>query len=294
MTAQSKANAKDFLERFQKEFTAAIRQPLAVDSGTLKSPDLSKESESLKIEAGEHGPASARLTVYQQQYWFRLFTVMQGQAPLTARLLGLWTFNQLVQEFLLAQSPSHYDLNELSAGFDRHLKAQTRATYAKLGHKNLDPLLIEEAWTIDQAYIRAFYAPPQKLWRPSPDEASRLPHLKLVASKALVFFRERHSLLALRQGILEGKHPGEGPILPGPKREQPVFWALFRRSETLAAKALDEVQYALYQLLSTHPIAEAMERLERQFPDRAGIEEKVMIWLSQSLDDGFWTGAEGP
>ena len=54
----------------------------------------------------------------------------------------------------------------------------------------------------------------------------------------------------------------------------------------MTVKPLPEPQYRLHQFLNAYRLEEAMEDLE---PD-----EKVMIWLSQSLVDRLWTGAEGP
>ncbi|MBC7530401.1 MAG: putative DNA-binding domain-containing protein [Oligoflexus sp.] len=290
-----KAETKDFLERFQKNFGDAIRTPLSVSTGKLKVQDLGIQSQGLRIQESEHGPASSRLSVYNQQYWFRLFNVMQDQAPLTSRLLGLWQFNQLVQEFLIAEPPAHYDLSELSRGFQRFLQNLAPTDLAKLGHKKLAVSTVGEAFTIDQAFTQVFYAAPQKLWRPNSDEAARLPHLQLVASKALALFEEGLALLPLRLEILNGLHPGEGAVSPGPALPTPQYWALFRSQGAVTAKPLPEPQYRLYQFLTAYPLEEAMDRMGREYlPLLPDLDEKVMIWLSQSLDDGFWIGAEGP
>ena len=88
MTARS---APDWLVELQGRFGAVIRTPLDRSSGALRATVSANAPAALDDSLdGPRRPAAERLAVYNRQYWFRLFGVMQTAFPLTARLLGHW------------------------------------------------------------------------------------------------------------------------------------------------------------------------------------------------------------
>src|SRR6185436_18864497 len=93
-----------------------LRTPLDRSSGTL-SATPSAYDPLVRAVDGPRGSASERLAVYNRQYWFRLFRVMQGCFPLTTRLLGHWTFNGHAGRFLLEHAPHGWDIEQASEGF---------------------------------------------------------------------------------------------------------------------------------------------------------------------------------
>lgn len=284
-----------WLADFQRAFSEAIRWPLATGQGRLQSRIPADKGPALTIKASAHGDAASRLALYNEQYWFRLFNAMQGALPLTARLLGLWSFNQIVQDFLGAKPPSHYDLNRLTEGFGTFLMTLPASIPLAGGVKPLPRRILREAFAIDDAYQQVFYAPPQKIWRPTAEELPHLPRQKLIASKAFVLVEERSPLLRLRRELLAGRYPGEA-ALPCPADSQSSqHWAIYRSSQGVLAKALSSFEAQLCQLLLAHPLEEAMMKLEEsQSEDLPALARSLMSWLSQSLADGFWTGAEEP
>ena len=58
---------------------------------------------------GPHLTAQQRIGLYNQQYWFRLFTIMQEQYPTVTRLFGFGSYNREIAEpFLLRFPPNHW------------------------------------------------------------------------------------------------------------------------------------------------------------------------------------------
>lgn len=108
------------LSGLQAWFAEAIgrRLPKAYACNPLaaSAPDL--EAEANGILRGKGGMAGfARLGVYNQQYWFRLVSIMQSEYPCALRLLGLHPFNEWVVHYLEAHPPASPFLAELDLAF---------------------------------------------------------------------------------------------------------------------------------------------------------------------------------
>lgn len=98
------------------------------------------------VRPGKLTPTAA-LSVYNEQYWFRLLTVMQEEFPLTAHLAGVHEFNALVVAYLQAFPPHSARLRDLSNNFVGFL----------VGHAAAPHVL--DAATLDFAFIESFDAP---------------------------------------------------------------------------------------------------------------------------------------
>ena len=104
------------LAALQADFSAAARTPLALDdAGDYLLPvERYPAAIAARIVSARGQPGAVRLGTYNQQYWFRLLTVMQEEYPLLSRLMGLLDFNRMVIDFLTAHPSSHPTLRHLS------------------------------------------------------------------------------------------------------------------------------------------------------------------------------------
>ena len=109
-------SATSTLERFQRQFSAAIRTPLDRTSGTLAAAPVQYSAELRAAVSAGAVTADERIATYNRQYWFRLFTVLQNAYPLTTALVGAWAFNIVVEQYLLAHPPSGHVPPQPSAG----------------------------------------------------------------------------------------------------------------------------------------------------------------------------------
>jgi hypothetical protein len=260
-----------WLEALQADFADALRTPCDASSGTLvaRAPAPAGVSP---------GPGIA---AYQRQYWFRLFTAMQGEFPLTARVLGLWSFNQLAQEFLLAHPPRGVDLHDVGDGFADFLSARRTLPRAAV---------LRAASRVDEAWRAVLSAPEVHAWRPQSGDAASLAAVRLRAAPTWRVVRDRFSLVPLRRVLADD--PGEGRCAV-PPAGAPRDWLILRTRAGTVEAPLDPVEARLYAALCRAPLAEALAAVDARCdaPSRARLASEVRGWLAQSIEWEMWLDA---
>lgn len=282
------SRAPAWLSEFQARFGAVLRAPLDRTSGTLRATPSVYDPLVGAID-GPRAPAPERLAVYNRQYWFRLFTVMQGCFPLTTRVLGHWTFNGHAGRFLLEHPPRGSDVERVSDGFVSWLAAAV-AEPAFDAAPVSDAAL--NAAEIDAAFRAVFLAPEVTPFRPTAEDAPRLLGARLIGSPAVRVIEERFRLLALRR-TLEGNRSEAALPLP-PPLHPPGWWALLRKPSGIAYVPLEPTEGQLLRLLERFSVQEALARLEAEVPEseRAALPLKAQSWLARGVEHGFWSGIE--
>lgn len=100
----------------QKWMGGMIIRPLR-EMGNFRIPkyDVTTDREiALRIAPGPKLTASERLGIYNQQYWFRLFALLQRHFPTLVRFFGYRAFNRRIAEpYLLKYFPDHWSLAPL-------------------------------------------------------------------------------------------------------------------------------------------------------------------------------------
>jgi len=270
-----------WLADFQARFSSVLRTPLDRTTGTLRATPSSYDP---AVDAREAHNASARdrLAVYNRQYWFRLFTVLQGTFPLTTRLLGHWAFNEWAARHLLAHPPRSWDVDEAATGFPAH--------FAEV-YDGADRDALVEAVTIDAAWRAVFRAPDLVPYRPSAEDAARLLDARLLPSPSVVVFEEHWPLVELRASLVDD--PGETRVALPPAATQ--WWAVMRKPTGIARMRLEPREGQLFALLREHPVREALGRLEQACTEeeRASLPDRTRTWLARSVGLDFWTGLAG-
>jgi hypothetical protein len=114
------------LAELQKWFGSSISQRLPEEYPgnplAVSRPELQAVADAhLKGKGGLSG--FSRLGIYNQQYWFRLISIMQSEYTCTVHLMGLSTFNLWVIRFLEMHPPSSPYLAQLDAAFPAFLEA---------------------------------------------------------------------------------------------------------------------------------------------------------------------------
>jgi hypothetical protein len=101
-----------------------------------------------KLTPGPFLTAAERIGIYRQQYWWRLFLILQEQFPTLVRLFGHAEFNQTIAEpYLLRHPPNDWFLPHLGS----HLPSWIENFYYQP-----DRELILSAATVDDAYQKVF------------------------------------------------------------------------------------------------------------------------------------------
>ncbi|HET8932523.1 MAG TPA: putative DNA-binding domain-containing protein [Polyangiales bacterium] len=278
-----------WLAEFQRSFGSTLRTPLDAASGTFRAQPARYDSQ---LVAAIPNAGRERLAVYNRQYWFRLFTAMQTSWPLTARLLGMFHFNQHAQRFLLQHPPSHFDLRVVTHGFERYLTDTLDAEHVDRGPRcaRLPTRALLEAAVLDAAFAKVFYAPAMARFDPSACTPAALVTRRLLSSSAYARVEEHWPLSELRLALKDDGSE-QALTLPAPLPAAQA-WALFRTIRGVTQLRLEPLQARLYSLLETHPLGSALAQLEAAVDPttRATLPEQTQAWMAVGIANGFWVG----
>jgi hypothetical protein len=278
--------ALEELEQYQRRFSAVLRTSLDRSTGTLRARPADYAPELVgSVRAAGVDPAE-RLAVYNRQYWYRLFGVLQQDHRLTVALVGAWSFNGFATDFLLAKPPEGHDLADITDGFASFLGARLPASLDVQG-RQLPRQVIVEALAIDLAFRAAALAPAEPGLRLGPADAARLPGANLVWSRSLSLVDEHWPLVELRQRLPAVVDDEIAP-LPAAHPEGRT-WAIHRTQQGLHARPISSLHAELLRLLQTQPIGRALAELEARHSSGA-VAARVKEWFAADLASGFWTG----
>lgn len=275
--------APAWLSELQARFGSVIRTPLDRSTGTLRATVTDYDPAAvLDAIDGPHAVAAERLAVYNRQYWFRLFTVLQRAFPVTVRLLGAWAFNEHASRFILARPPRHWDLDHAPDGFADALIEALEARPDRDG--------LVDAVTLDDAWRRLFRAPETRPFHPSADDAARLLDSRLVMSPAVAVVVERYPLLEARASLIAMR--SVTPVALPERLAEPRWWALAREPNGVRHLPLEPGEGALLTLLGRYAVREALARLEAACAEseRAELPAATQRWLARSVERGIWEG----
>lgn len=287
------------LQALQARFTQLIRHPLNTRSGTF-TPDLTHADPTLvaSVIDGARGTATERLGVYQRQYWLRMFTVMQNELPLSARLIGMFRFNQLVQHYLSDCPPREQDLGRVPDRF-----SAWRQDHASVFHRldvRVPKPALTQALAIDQAWRQVWSAPRTPPFQPTPEHAEALPRMQLAMAPTHVLVEDDWPLIEQRRSLMTDSN-AENIALPqrlGSKRHWLIFRTTGDKQTTgsttgIAQMRLEPRQAQLYTLCTTLPLGQAIARLEQQCSreERAALADHVRAWFARSVELGVWREA---
>lgn len=272
-----------WMSEFQKQFSELIRRPLDSSTGILRTSEPGELRHTIPLVLGKDD-----LEVYNRQYWFRLFTIMQNEFPLTARLMGHWSFNLLAQDYLCQIPPTHFDIQKIAEEFESFL-----STSAKIKMKGFKTLvsyeILLQAAKIDTAFQEVFLAPsfhPLCLTKISHESFEKL---QLRPSPIWRIIREDWQLIELRSVISDLKDDKACPL---PKsRDKTLAWLIIRQNQGIAQVPLHPLQTQLYQSLTQHNISESLAIIEKKCleEDLPHLPSLTQKWMQESVNLQLWS-----
>ena len=190
-----------------------------------------------QITSGPSLNAAERMGIYNQQYWFRLFTLLQKDYPVLHRLFGPSDFNHFLAEpYLLKYPPNHWSLASLGS--------QLPLWIAEEYHEE-DRNLIHQIALIEEAYERLLYTQP--LPSLTKEELPSIANATLFLQPTLALFALEADLFTFRAALLEKevahwrKHPF--PKIDWSNRQR--FFILFPKSHELSYEEISPEEHLI-------------------------------------------------
>lgn len=269
------------LAAFQRVFSTMLRTPLDRSCGALCA-NVAEYPRTLCAQVLDGGVSHLeRLATYHRQYWFRMFGVLQGSHPLTTALLGPWELNGIAADYLRRHPPRGHELAAISDGFSPFVIEHAHAAVPRAA--------LQEAAAIDAAFHRARTAPGHAPLRVSPASAHALETGRLVRAPSFSLVTERWPLVAVRQALPSplGEHR---VALPAPHATA-RSWLIGRSLRGIEAVPLQPVQATLLELLTAHPLGDALAILEERHASELLV-GGVQRWLGDAIERGLWMAVE--
>jgi hypothetical protein len=270
------------LRQLQEQFARAMSAPIDIDADSgdyelridLYPPPLVANMAPRSPKSGIE-----RLSVHNQQYWFRLLTVMQEEYPLLCKVLGLVEFNRMVVAYLTAH-PSRSPLL-------RHLSDPLCAWIVEDGRWNRPQVL--GCARLEHLYIVAFDARVLPEIDASTSDPSVILSSALHLQPHLGLFHERFDLVDCRQRV----HVDDQVEV----RIEPIegWWAIFR-SGGLHAERLNRTQHRLLTLLSEgQSLIGACETVQHELDSEqlVVLAENIQAWFARWMSLGWFCEGEG-
>lgn len=264
----------------QRWFASIIARPIDDESQmapTSPSGRLMSDEAKEFIAPNSKLSSAQRIQIYNQQYWWRMLSILHHNFPTLVRLFGYEDFNRTIGMPFLTKYPS------------------TDWSIAKLGDKL--SLWIEEEYgaqdkslvlfsaKVDWAYQELFLAPNPKSQEATLDLLSK----KTSLQNHLKLFALPFDLLSFRTELL--KQPvefwaeSEFPKLP---KDRKYFFILYRnRKNWISYKQVKEGEWTLLHLIEEgHTIEEGCEYLEKiggSIYEEAlsSLQEWIQQWVSE-------------
>lgn len=300
----------------QADFGALLAAPLASDGGRFR-PRTELYVPSLVEAIVDDGPgAIARLALYHEQIWRRFFNALQDAFPRVARVMGHFHFNRAASLFLEERPPQGVDLANLGVGFFPWLKAQLDAVAptpeaarpvrlvetplrdlvrerptkdlplgAVFGALEAPWSLLSQALALDEAERRAFRAPREPRWQPTPAERARL-------SKCRVVYASSFSLVRLDY-TLPSPDARDELDAHAPRSRTPVHWVVVRTEAGVATLVVDPLFARLLARAADEQLGDAIDAVLRAAdrPLREHFVANRERYLERAIDAGIWIGA---
>lgn len=273
--------APSWLAALQSAFSDSVRTPFDIrkDSYTLKIEKYNAELVADLLPRNTLSGAE-RLAVYNQQYWFRLLSLLQKEYPLSRHLLGVTEFNRLCSACLSRYPSTEPELHHLPEKLTRFLARQTKWSRPD----------IREAARVDFAYFAAFYAAEREDVRRAelnPATANRLLTQPLLFHRGWRLIDEAFNCVETRK--LAAGDPEDQLQLS--LTEQASHWVIYRGDTGVTEEPISALQAKVLRLLDRgQPLIEACTTLEHELDEDslAFLGEQIQVWFQRWAGLGWF------
>lgn len=251
------------LKETQEWFASIITRPIDHENQMMSiSPSgiPMVDEAKLFILPSKHLRSDERIQIYNQQYWWRLLSILHEDFPLLTRLFGYYEFNQKIGfPYLVKYPPSHWSLELLGNSLSKWVEEE---------YFEEDKDLIKNAALLDYAYRHSFFAEKKEPIRFDSENADHLTEKILHLQPHVHLFKFDYNLFAFREMMLK-EEPDYWLTHDFPDLEKGNFHFLIYRNHQ---------NYTLWDMIS--PVA---YQILTQFQNGASIDQ-VTDWLDTQDD----------
>jgi hypothetical protein len=276
------------LSEIQKWFASIIMMPIDQCSRmNLVAPNgVRMDEEALKyISPGLYLPAEKRIELYNQQYWWRLLSILHEAFPLVVRLFGYEAFNQCIAMPYLVKYPSrHWSLDCLGKRLPQWIQED---------YHTEDATLVYHSAIIDWAYQECFFADAQPPFALQGDDVSQELLRPLQLQPYLQLIQIPFHLLSFRDAFLkeEPEHWLKHDFPPLEKGKNYSFLIYRNLHYNIEWKELSEGEWFFLGLIQKGAsLQQACDELEEQggaiYEEAA---ENLALWIRDWTTTGWLT-----
>ncbi len=284
---RKQAKVPEGLDILQAHFGEAIRIPFDFSSGHFVYQQSQYSSDIVEVmvdrePVGEEKRLVGidRLSVYNQQYWYRLLTVLQKDFPLLRHLLGCWHLNRLSTDYLTMYPSKSPNLNNLA---DKMLEFLDK-------NKHWGTEINRTVAVFELQYSRSFVEAEREVFAPkslSTAEAAAL------ASQALHFqpsFALFHHHWDIAENYFKARQD-ESDELELSLKPVEQYWAMYRDGTQISLEPLDSLAFKLLSLLHQGEALESAcesvaEKLESEGLQK--LEQNLPLWFARWASLGWF------
>jgi hypothetical protein len=273
-----------------------LASPLVIQRGTFCVPPVPVADSHMKAVVERAPGASARLAVYREQMWKRLFVTLQGAFPRTTRILGAHRFNRAVMAVLSHHRRESRDLGDVTEPVHGALtlalgapgpadRPETAAVRAILAENDADPAPLLACARLDEAERRAFRAAVLEPRVAPTDGWETLAAHRAALAPSFSLVRVEHDVVSV-----ERVREGHAAAL-----RAPVHVSVVARSSGVVVRLIDPVFARLLAHASVLTLGEALARTRGALDGRlaAHLDRMRDEYLRDAFAHGFWTGLAG-
>lgn len=265
------------LKKIQEWFGSIIGRP--IDDRNRMNP-ISPSGRSMVKESTFYITPSPtlkphqRIELYNQQYWWRLFRVIQEGFPLLLRLFGYYDFNQsIVVPYILCYPPVHWSIDFIGNRLPEWIQKF---------YQEVDKELVFFSALIDASYIQSFFAPQLTSAKDLPQE--KLLSEKLTLQPHIHLFQMPYDLFTFRTAFLkeEPEYWEKNPFPPLPQ-DQTHFFILYRNLKNdILWNKLSQAEFQILNQIKQGTTIDALcEWMEQSESITEEARSQIQTWFSK-------------
>jgi Putative DNA-binding domain len=266
------------LQYLQEHFSEAIRTPFSFATGKFACQTELYALEAVSSIRPRIGEAPQhRLALYNEQYWYRLLTLLQKDYSLLAHIMGYWHFNQLATAYLTHYPSQSPYLDHLPLRLPDFMRSQEQWGQVQL----------VQAADLDLAYLNAFHASDKPSLHESllhADKAHALAESSFEFQPWFSLLEEDWNLMECRKSLTRNELPIEKTKLE--RVEKKGYWAMYRNDHQVHWLSLEYEAFRLFrEIQSGLTLAEACERIAGSL-DEVGLQRLgsgIQGWFAQAM-----------